>query len=492
MDVAKERFNFTYENNSTSSFLVINMSSNEKILEYQIEMLHNNSCQGILSLNVRQKNDEIKLYYNITSKLTLKQFLKRKKLSKIEFINILTGITETLIKSKEYFLYDNGFIIDEELIYINPSSLETEMAYIPVSLDTNAGQSFKSFLGKLIISSVKIDEDSSGSYIQKILNYLKQDDFSISDFDKLLKDIKNKESKEKLLGNKESNHPLQKSIHIHKDTADPKENVRHVNIKDNGAETIGNKRINKIETAKESDEEIETAIKKKYHPKYIIIAILSQIPIIITLVFSLDTIIAVAGDAISGYLGAALIVAAIDILLFRYLFKEEHMEEIKISNRKIESKSSLTGPSVNMSKREKYSTKESSAKMDSHIKDEEVYELVNRNSPNQNETVILDKESKEYAYLQRMNNGIIDNVAITKENFIIGRLPNYADYLIENSAIGRTHAEIFRREDKYFIKDLNSKNGTFINEARIDSNKEYHINNGDILKFANIEYTFLC
>jgi len=65
------------------------------------------------------------------------------------------------------------------------------------------------------------------------------------------------------------------------------------------------------------------------------------------------------------------------------------------------------------------------------------------------------------------------------------------DYVIRNSAVGKVHAQIITRESSYFIKDLNSKNGTCINGVKIDSNEEYRIENNDRITLANNEYIFI-
>ncbi|WP_432663228.1 DUF6382 domain-containing protein [Wukongibacter baidiensis] len=509
-DMICKRFKFDYENDSTASYIVLNMSSSENILEYQIEMLNNNSCEGILRLDTRQKNDEVRLYYNITSTLTLSQFLQRKNLKEEEFINILKGITKTLLSSKEYFLYDNSFIVDEEYIYINPSNLEISMLYIPLTLDTDINNSFKSFLVDLIISSAKIDENSTGNYMQRILNYLKNDIFNIFDFHNFLKDLE--KDKPKKSENRMSQ-PKQSNIKA----TNPQRNI--VNSNREPKKNYEKKEITPIKHQKSRaksapieivEEEEEVIAKTKYETKYILIAVLSQIIIAITIVFGLDTIKSMAGDDISAYGGITIIVTAIDILLFKNLFKKENMKEVKVTKKikkeKVRKKNigksggrgkSKTEPttykkkeSLNMSKREIYNVNELS-NINGSYREIAASEDLSIVSVSMNETEILDDEKQGIAYLQRMNNGMMDKVTITKSNFIIGRLPNYVDYLLENNSIGRTHAEIIEIEGQYFIKDLNSKNGTFVNGAKIDSNKEYQIGNGDKVKFANIEYTFI-
>lgn len=520
-DIIKKRFDFHYENDSTASFIVLNTSLNEKILKYQIEMIAKNSCPGILKLDARYKNDDVKLHYNITSKLTLSQFLQRKKLSKDEFIDILLGITKTILDSKEYFLYDKSFLIDEDYIYINPSTLEIGMIYIPLDINTNVGEDFKSFLVNLIISLAKIDEKSNGDYMTKILNYLKNDIFNICDFDCLLKNLKNDGSQVIIKSNSvEEKQSSLNGLDIESKVVNQNKYIftKPKDEKYRHEESIirGERKKTEASRKKEIKKE-QTTVKKKYKSKNIVIAILSQILIAIILSLSLDLIRSVAGDDISAFGGITLIVVAIDVLLFKKLFNKGNMKEVIVINedKKInifhenrehkrvkgskhdkvkiipQAPQIQKDQNINMSKREIYNINGSGNTDSGYEQMASTSEPQNISSTNINETIILTEEKQEFACLQRMNNGILDRVSLTKSNFIVGRLSNYVDYLIDDNAIGRTHAEILCREGQYFVKDLNSKNGTFINEMKLNSNKEYIIKNGDKVKFAKIEYTFI-
>ena len=54
---------------------------------------------------------------------------------------------------------------------------------------------------------------------------------------------------------------------------------------------------------------------------------------------------------------------------------------------------------------------------------------------------------------------------------------------------GRKHALLYNRDEKTYVLDLNSKNGTFINGERIFQEEE--LVNEDILKIANFEFKFV-
>ena len=46
---------------------------------------------------------------------------------------------------------------------------------------------------------------------------------------------------------------------------------------------------------------------------------------------------------------------------------------------------------------------------------------------------------------------------------------------VKDKSVSRKHLEILRKEDKYFIKDLKSKNGTYVNDEHIKPGKQFEI-----------------
>lgn len=71
--------------------------------------------------------------------------------------------------------------------------------------------------------------------------------------------------------------------------------------------------------------------------------------------------------------------------------------------------------------------------------------------------------------------------------FKIGRSKD-AHYTIYSQQVSKNHAEIFRRGDRYFIRDMNSTNGTCVNGQKIKD--ETPLSDGDILHIAHKEFSF--
>lgn len=106
------------------------------------------------------------------------------------------------------------------------------------------------------------------------------------------------------------------------------------------------------------------------------------------------------------------------------------------------------------------------------------------------ETTVLGPESLvSNPYLTRIKTG--ERIVINKPVFRIGKEKSYVDYFIgDNTAISRSHANIYTENGEYFIEDTNSTNHTYINGILINSNIKTKISAGDKIKLANEDFTF--
>ena len=76
--------------------------------------------------------------------------------------------------------------------------------------------------------------------------------------------------------------------------------------------------------------------------------------------------------------------------------------------------------------------------------------------------------------------------------FTIGKLEGYADAVINVPAISRLHARIYAGDSSgtYQIEDLNSTNGTFVNEQQILPYTKVPLHEGDVIRLADEEFEF--
>jgi DNA-binding NtrC family response regulator len=62
------------------------------------------------------------------------------------------------------------------------------------------------------------------------------------------------------------------------------------------------------------------------------------------------------------------------------------------------------------------------------------------------------------------------------------------DLVIEEKTVSRNHFEIVQTEDSYLLKDLESTNGTYINDIRV---KEAYLTPGDIIRVGTVRIEFI-
>ncbi len=82
------------------------------------------------------------------------------------------------------------------------------------------------------------------------------------------------------------------------------------------------------------------------------------------------------------------------------------------------------------------------------------------------------------------------SICIEEFPFFIGKLRKNVDYCLEKNVVSRYHAKLTKEEDKYYITDLNSTNGTFVNERLLTSYEKKEIINGDRVALANLNFEF--
>lgn len=103
--------------------------------------------------------------------------------------------------------------------------------------------------------------------------------------------------------------------------------------------------------------------------------------------------------------------------------------------------------------------------------------------------LLLEEDCGECATLYRVLTD--ETIRIDKPVYRLGKEKSYSDYFINNNhAVSRSHADIVRRGQKYFIMDLNSKNRTFVNGTPIHPRQEVKLQEGDKVTLGNEEFVF--
>ncbi|MFF2154203.1 DUF6382 domain-containing protein [Paenibacillus chitinolyticus] len=114
---------------------------------------------------------------------------------------------------------------------------------------------------------------------------------------------------------------------------------------------------------------------------------------------------------------------------------------------------------------------------------------------NADETVFLGAVSApphtkfRHPVLEVMREGRKETILLDVDSFIIGRGGD-ADYIEDVLGISRIHAQFLRTPEGHGVKDLGSRNGTFLNDGMLVPYQMVALKDGDVVRIIHTEFNF--
>ncbi len=468
------KLGFRFESDEAASFLVLNCDA--KVLEYQVLMLEHNRMRHVLPVDVVIKEGMSSFYFNITSKVSLSFFLARRNLCREEFLKLLLNICSVVNDSAGYLLTVSNFVFDPDYIYISPETLEPVLVYIPAALDGGCGTMLQTFISDLLMQHINIDGFGVGNLVQRILAETRSELFNVKSLIFIINDL--------LYANAACTSDMTP-----------------------GRETFEER----IQQPPKAEKE-KTAWRFKMSGRTIL-AILAQVAMGGAIFAGRDFLNTVSNNPAANYASAVMIVLAIDLFIFKKLSsvklirpgaaKEDSAPAVRTDYTGT-GNSADTGKAPGDRRIQQVSAKQLSARVESVVSTDreeiraaakvttaDAFPATGKPISASGKTELLVSRTKGIRMLKstKKQNGEED-IFLNKDDYIIGRLADHVDHVIQNNSVGKLHAQVVFRSGTCHIKDLNSVNGTFINGNRIDSNKEYELKENDRVLLANSEYVY--
>ena len=370
-----------------------------------------------------------------------------------------------LDECSDWFLLKSGFCFEEKHVYINVETQEMKLMYIPDASENFNDQDIK----HLLISLLEKCNESSGGNIQlQLYKYFYKPKFSISEFRVMLdnylaaSNIKEKKSANAKDEKVEADKPLTSE---HEGVEKKEEKPKAESVPEQPKEA----------PVKEKEEEVSP--RTYYAPK----ANRSQL--------SQEEIEEMVKSIYSG-----------------------KTPEDPNAAYDVKSKANVsTGGEVSETEETTYGPSKDFNKNNGNNKKKNLFDNVfpgqgkpqpsgNKPAASSSRHAMLKSISTHARYdLPKQINIVLDGDA-----FVIGRATrtgestgaNY-EFSAEITPISRIHAQIQYTDGAYYIQDLGSSNGTFVNGTKLEANKPVLIEDGDKIAFAiaysknSIEYAFV-
>jgi Tfp pilus assembly major pilin PilA len=530
----EKKYSFQYETEANASFLVASLENAESLIQYQIKMLENNSIPHLLDIKKYRSDDTVQICYNVTSRLSLAQATARQKMSKEEFLTLLENLVESCRELQEYQLPLCGLLLEEDYIFVKCGSFEPNFVYMPIYAEDNGMESIRSFVRKMVLESkIAVTKDN---FVQQILDLFNEADLTLENLH------------EQLLILHRPTAPVNNPEPIK--APEPPVFAPVQQIEDNVNAAVPEKAqptpkiLNKQKSVKEREKEKSKPDKAKSAKTtgsskkniFILLQVLAVVLVVLAArsgFFTLED----GGINVSYIAGIVILIAGLDFVLYREFFvnSKSVSAEAKRSSGKKESKGKAKGmkakkeiqeKSARFGQRTEQKTEQATGQgtgfarpdfVASAREDAAVQSPVSAPEPapaavppvyvptaapvysaldidEGENTVVDDGENFDDGYLEYFENGLVKRIHLQEGVTRVGSLARSVDYVLPSNRVSKIHAEFVRQGTCYFVRDINSTNGTYLNGSknRLVSNQNFELHNGDTVKLANMELVFRC
>ncbi|MFI3200064.1 MAG: DUF6382 domain-containing protein [Eubacteriales bacterium] len=441
----------TYKRNLQKNYMILSgeiHSSNN----YQLSMIRENQIKGLLTVEARTIDDSIQYYYDISGKQTVKSIYEKRKILYQDLKIILLEIHLILQQTKSYLLDESYLVLDPEYMYCNFEGTKLELLfYIDYE---NQEKNIFTKLAEYLIEYIDHEDEDAVSMAYQFYQSIRKENFILEQFLERIEEKNSKviEPEEKYLKDIElrgdDNQPVErKSVYL-------EENVE-IQIDKNQDEVKGNKRILTI-----------TYLVKLVGVASIFIIASIYVGIHYPFYHMEKWILLVLGISvfIGGILHHVLKKEVKEVVMMTTPYKRDTSKD-KFETI-IPSKSSFHNTAAETIMKKKIDV--------SHMKEEN------------NQTVFMGSVGREQRILKgRLHNQEFQH-ALNKLPCIIGKAKGHADIVIKDESISRIHARITEKENKLYIQDLNSTNGTYKNGIILETNEEVLLEVKDEIQIGGV------
>lgn len=416
-----------YKKEIHHSYLIAHLINKSEEYTYPWRMVTENHISGLLSCECRRIDNEILMYYEITSRISLKDVCKGRKITGKQVIWLFQCLFQLFHTMEEYLLPQEAVYLNMNYIYVDAEMSQAEFCYIPEE-QWNLEQSLRELLEE-ILPALDTKEKNYTMAIYNIYQNIVSDECTIEYMEKQIYQILKEEQREEL------------------DVIEPEE------IADSGKK----ERELLLDEFFSADDEEEDVFSKSTANTLIACVILYLL---------------VGWYLIKNYPFWLIGWGAFGILAGIVLYVVWKKKDKKIVNKERKNKEDR-GNSC-------WTTEEN--------KEWERKDYVNMG---ESYTCILSKPEQIYYLEEVVKGERKRIEIGEQEIQLIGYLKEKTDIYIPSQMVSRIHARLRKEGDNCFLSDLNSKNGTWVNGKELEGKEEYLLKEGDQIQFADRIYQWI-
>ena len=457
-------YTFTTETKGLDTFRVCEISIETQLDTAGLGMLLNNKIVGLCPVSSIQIDNKRFIRYNISSQIPLQQFF-RDKVDKRRFLTVLHNILAAMENIEDYMLEPGMLLLEKEEIYVNVGTLQTDLIYYPV-IEERKEFDIYSFVRNLIMST-EFDTGEQDNYVTLLISYLNHtEQISISELKKYISTLMQETAvQEQIVAPVRQQIPETTVITMQQGNNQAVHGIEE-GIQANSIQIPDNK-----EFAVPESENVQKADKKK------------------GLLFKLDFLTKKEKNKEKEKEKAQE-----KITIKEKKAKPVRAEKIKDIELLPEPPKPVGAPVIPQQQEQPIPVIVPQPVVQTYAGAVTYGETTVLGADTNGATTVLNagyntmqKQRNPYLLRKKTN----ERVEINKNIFRIGKERSYVDYCIaDNSAVSRSHADIIRKNNEFYIVDNNSLNHTFLNGMQIPSSQMQKLEDFMVIKLADEVFEF--
>lgn len=449
-----------YKRDMNHSYMVLQGIGQVDTSSYQIRMLAGNVIPKLLKCRLQGVDGKTIFSYEITSRQPLASLFENKKLNIEDLQLVFGGFVQVMEEMAEFLLNPENLVISPEHMYADVEKKELYFCYLP-GYDHEVREQFQT-LTEYVLPKLNHEDAKAVMLGYGVYRRALEESFHLENIKEELYRVRG-ESAEKVIPIKNQGkipeEPASENIFAEEELPVMEDNLWKANpqedTKTKDEKTIGMKKITGCAVA----------------------AILA-----LGLVF-LKAFGYLPWLTMEAMVGAGLVLLGGGTLIyFGYSKRKKKDNLVRTGEREIGSfiKAAPVG-------------RTEVQEMEKLIKgQEERKEIITEEPKEFGETVVLSANiERGPASLVSREPGELATIYLKDEITVVGKLETAADAVIPLPTVSRVHAKIRKRENDYFLCDLNSRNGTSVNGRMLKNEEEYLLQDEDEVDFAQARYVFL-
>ena len=448
-----------YKRDMNHNYLILYGEKDINTDSYQVRMLVGNIIPSLLKCRIQGVDGKFMMYFDITSKQAVSTLYEEKKLGNEDLRLIFGGFVRVMEEAAEYLINPAQLVLKPQYIFADCEKKELFFCLMP-GYDKDIKEQFQ-LLTEYILP--KIDHEDSEAVILGYGVYRRTMENSFH-----LEHIKEE------LYRKQNNKEEIKT--------ETEKDSREISVQETGEESL--MQSSGMSENFWREEKTEKTDSHKLFGKKVAVLVLILLALAgVTMAISggylpHQDISVLLGIVLAGMGGIML--AVLIIRKAKNVYKQPQRE----SREKPQLSEKFVRPPVNEMLQEGSddSIKTMMEKKSLHREREEDF----------GETVVLSAGVVSGpASLVSREPGELAPIYLQEELTVIGKLENACDAVIDLPTVSRIHAKIRKREEEYYLSDMNSRNGTIVNGRLLLPEEEYRLQDEDEVDFAQARYIFL-